>query len=235
MGTLRGLPAHSAPSLCPTVVYQPPPDQGLALCFEDEALLVLDKPAGLLSVPGRGEAHRDCLAHRVQQRHADALVVHRLDLATSGLLVMGRGAVMQAALGKAFEDRLVHKRYEAWVDGLVVPDEGLVDLPLITDWPYRPMQKVDHDIGKPARTRWRVLARDAQQGRTRVELEPITGRSHQLRVHMLAMGHPILGDPLYGSAQSQAAAPRLCLHACQLALPHPVTGQWMQWTSPAPF
>jgi tRNA pseudouridine32 synthase/23S rRNA pseudouridine746 synthase len=201
----------------------------------DEALIVLDKPAGLLSVPGRGEAHADCVASRAASRYADALIVHRLDLATSGLMVLGRGAAMHAALSLAFQDRRVSKRYEAVLQGLVLQDEGEVDLPLNTNWLYRPMQHVDHERGKPALTRWRVLARDEAFQRTRVELEPVTGRTHQLRVHMLAMGHPILGDPLYGSADSQQAAPRLLLHARSLRLTHPVSGADLAFDRPTPF
>ncbi|WP_290872623.1 RluA family pseudouridine synthase [Aquabacterium sp.] len=238
MARLRGAPPPTEPSLCPTIVYNPPPDEGLDLVHEDEALLVLNKPAGLLSVPGRGEAHQDCLAHRVQRRHPDALIVHRLDLATSGLIVMARGPAMQAALSQAFADRRVHKRYEALLQGLMPPDwgeTGEVNLPLGTDWLWRPMQKVDLSGGKPALTRWRVCARDAQRDRTRVELEPVTGRSHQLRVHMLALGHPMLGDPLYGSPASQCAMPRLALHAAHLALQHPLHDTPCAWHSPAPF
>jgi tRNA pseudouridine32 synthase/23S rRNA pseudouridine746 synthase len=238
LGRLRGAPPPTEASLCPTIVYAPPPDEGLDLVHEDDTLLVLNKPAGLLSVPGRGEAHQDCLVHRVQRRFSDALTVHRLDLATSGLIVMARGPAAQAALGLAFHDRRVHKRYEALLQGVMpdgMGDEGEVALPLNTDWLWRPMQKVDHERGKPALTRWRVLARDAAGQRTRVALEPLTGRSHQLRVHMLALGHPMLGDPLYGTPQSQAAAPRLCLHACELGLAHPLSGEALVWLSPAPF
>jgi tRNA pseudouridine32 synthase / 23S rRNA pseudouridine746 synthase len=208
----------------------------------DEALLVLDKPAGLLSVPGRGPAHADCLSARVQATFADALVVHRLDMATSGLLVMARGATAQRALSRAFAERRVDKHYVAVVAGC--PDAGQsdaegwseIDLPLIVDWPNRPRSKVDHGIGKPSRTRWRQLApADSSIPATRLALAPITGRSHQLRVHLQAIGHPILGDELYADAAVLHAAPRLLLHACRLSLPHPLSGTVLGFESPAPF
>jgi tRNA pseudouridine32 synthase/23S rRNA pseudouridine746 synthase len=227
--------AASLPSATPDVRYEPPPDHGLDLLYADEAMLVVNKPASLLSVPGRGAGRLDCMASRVQQRFADALIVHRLDMATSGLLVLARGAPMQSRLSMLFQDRQVDKRYEAIVHGLMAHDEGEVDLPLITDWPNRPMQMVCHERGKPSRTRYVVRARDAVAMQTRVELEPITGRSHQLRVHMLALGHPMVGDPLYGDAVLQAAHARLMLHACRLSLPHPLTGQPLAWQSAAPF
>lgn len=223
------------------IAYRPPPDAGLEVVYADGALVVVNKPAGLLSVPGRGDDRQDCLALRVQQRFADALVVHRLDMATSGLLVMGRGLPMQRALSMAFEQRLAHKRYEAVVHGLVAQDEGDIDLPLITDWPQRPRQKVCFEQGKPSSTRFTVLARDAVAQRTRVSLEPVTGRSHQLRVHLLAIGHPIVGDELYddaaaASATAPRAAPsRMLLHAAELGLPHPRDGQTMRWHSAVPF
>ncbi|MCV2353905.1 pseudouridine synthase [Paucibacter sp. B2R-40] len=186
----------------------------IELLFANDELLLINKPSGLLSVPGRGEDKQDCAIRRVQQLYPDALIVHRLDMATSGLLILARGAAMQRALSMAFEARRVHKRYVAILAGeLAGPDEGEVDLPLITDWPNRPRQKIDHAIGKASLTRYRVQSRSA--GQTRLELEPVTGRTHQLRVHMLALGHPIIGDALYGG---QAAA-RLYLHACSLELP----------------
>jgi len=215
--------------------YTPPPDTGLALVYADERMLVVDKPSGLLSVPGRGERMQDCLASRVQAVYPDALIVHRLDLPTSGLLVMGRGLDAQRRLSQLFESRQVHKRYEALVSGLMVDDAGEVDLPLITDWPNRPRQMVDHEHGKRALTRWRVLARDVAQGRTRVSLEPVTGRSHQLRVHMMALGHPILGDTLYACERDRDAAPRLLLHAADLTLPHPDHGGTLALHSAVPF
>ena len=185
----------------------------------DDAFVVLDKPAGLLSVPGRGEAGRVNLWSIAQAQWPDVQVVHRLDMATSGLIVLARGDAAQRALSASFREREVDKRYVAVVHGLPCDDAGEVDLPLIADWPNRPRQKVDRVAGKPSLTRWRVLQRDTAQGRTRLELEPVTGRSHQLRVHLAAIGHAIVGDPLYGPPTPEA--PRLLLHAQRLAFPHP--------------
>jgi len=189
----------------------------MEIVYLDDALIVINKPPGLLSVPGRGPDKQDCAIHRIRARHPEALIVHRLDMATSGLLLLARGAEMQRALSMDFAERRVDKRYVALLSGglPVTGDWAEVDLPLLTDWPNRPRQKIDHEIGKPSRTRYRVLATAATH--TRVELEPITGRTHQLRVHMLALGHPILGDRLYGPEQDPS--PRLMLHACSLALP----------------
>ncbi|MCR1007215.1 MAG: pseudouridine synthase, partial [Stenotrophomonas maltophilia] len=170
------------------------------LHYIDDALLVAEKPAGLLSVPGRSAENQDCVVARLQALYPDALTVHRLDQVTSGLLLHARGKDMQAALSMQFEQRQVGKRYEAVVQGLLERDTGEVDLPLIVDWPNRPKQMVDHERGKPALTRWRVLVRDVEARRTRVALEPITGRSHQLRLHMASIGHPIVGDVLYDAA-----------------------------------
>ena len=217
------------------VIYTPPPDEGLDLVHVDEALIVVNKPEGLLSVPGRGEDRQDCMVHRVQQRFPEALTVHRLDMATSGLLVFARGEAMQRALSALFQDRQVDKRYVAVVQGLLAPDHGEVNLPLIADWPNRPRQMVCFERGKPSLTLYEVLARDLLKDETRVALTPVTGRSHQLRVHMLALGHPMLGDPFYGDADSQARAPRLLLHAETLSLPHPVSGERVHWACAAPF
>ncbi|TXI98169.1 MAG: RNA pseudouridine synthase [Aquabacterium sp.] len=217
------------------VIYTPPPDEGLDLIHVDEALIVVNKPEGLLSVPGRGEDRQDCMVHRVQQRFPEALTVHRLDMATSGLLVFARGEAMQRALSVLFQDRQVNKRYVAVVQGLLAPDHGEVNLPLIADWPNRPRQMVCFERGKPSQTLYEVLARDPLKDETRVALTPVTGRSHQLRVHMLALGHPMLGDPFYGDADSQARAPRLLLHAEALGLPHPVSGERVHWACAAPF
>lgn len=212
-----------------------PPAGPLRIVFADEALIVLDKPSGLLSVPGRGPAHTDCLASRVQAQFADARIVHRLDMATSGLIAMARGQAMERALSIAFQQRQVEKRYLAVVAGLVGPDTGEIDLPLITDWPNRPRQKVDTTMGKPSLTRFRVLDRHPSTATSRVELTPITGRSHQLRVHLMAIGHPILGDELYAPDAVRQASPRLLLHAAMLALPHPVSGQMLRLESPPDF
>ncbi|MCJ0762401.1 RluA family pseudouridine synthase [Variovorax terrae] len=210
------------------------------LIHHDDALLVLDKPAGLLAVPGRGPDKQDCLSARVQQHWPDALVVHRLDQATSGLVVMARGAAAQRQLSLAFAGREVRKRYVAVVSGRVAPPAaddgwGVIDLPLIVDWPNRPRSIVDPQHGKPSVTRWRVLGYDAALDATRLALEPVTGRSHQLRVHLQALGHPILGDALYADAAAFSQAPRLLLHACALEIPHPVTGAMRAFASPVPF
>jgi len=203
----------------------------ILLHYIDDALLVAEKPAGLLSVPGRSAENQDCVVARLQVVYADALTVHRLDQVTSGLLLHARGKDMQVALSMQFEKRQVGKRYEAIVQGLLEDDAGEVDLPLIVDWPNRPKQMVDHERGKPALTRWRVLSRDTEAQRTRVELEPVTGRSHQLRLHMASLGNPIVGDVLYGAE----AAQRVCLHARKLQFTHPVTGEALAFESATPF
>jgi tRNA pseudouridine32 synthase/23S rRNA pseudouridine746 synthase len=213
---------------------------GVVLVHADEHLLVFDKPSGLLSVPGRGADKQDCLAARAQRLYADALVVHRLDMATSGLFLMARGAAMQRRLSHAFAQREVGKSYVAIVSGRLdapvgadADGWGLIDLPLAADWPNRPRRVVDRERGKPSQTRWRVLARG--DSCTRVELEPLTGRSHQLRVHLQALGHAILGDTLYAPPEVQAAAPRLLLHATGLRIDHPITGEALAFASAAPF
>ena len=203
--------------------------------FVDEHLLVLDKPAGLLSVPGRGADKADCLSARAQAQWSDARVVHRLDMATSGLVLFARGADMQRRLSMAFAAREVHKRYVAVVSGVMAQDVGEIDLPLAADWPRRPLQVVDPVRGKASLTRWRVLRRDAAQAQTRVELVPVTGRTHQLRVHLQAIGHGILGDALYAPAQYLASPARLMLHATWLGYAHPEGGQPMHHQSPPPF
>jgi tRNA pseudouridine32 synthase/23S rRNA pseudouridine746 synthase len=201
----------------------------------DAHCIVALKPSGLLAVPGRGDAGRDCLSERVRRHHADALIVHRLDMATSGLMLLARGADAQRALSRAFAARTVGKRYVAVVAGVLATAEGEITLPLIADWPNRPKQIVDVERGKPSTTRYRVLATDAARDCTRVELEPVTGRAHQLRVHLLAIGHPILGDALYGDAGVQARAPRLLLHASMLQFAHPASGAPMRFDAAPPF
>ena len=204
---------------------------------EDPYLLVLDKPAGLLCVPGRGEDKQDCLSARAMRQWPDALIVHRLDMATSGLVVMARGIEMQRALSAGFAERRVHKRYEAVVDGQMPlrEDWSVIDAPLMADWPRRPLQKIDPE-GKPSLTRWKTISVLAGEPvSTHVLLEPLTGRSHQLRVHLLSIGHPILGDALYGDAALQSRAPRLMLHASELGFVHPVTGQELRFERPSGF
>lgn len=214
--------------------YSPPPHTGLDLIYCDEAMIVVGKPSGLLSVPGRGEDKVDCLASRVQAEYADARIVHRLDMDTSGLLVLARGAEMHRRLSIGFQQREVDKRYEAVVSGKLSTACGEIDLPLMFDWPNRPLHKVDFELGKPSLTRYRVLAYDAASHSSRVELEPVTGRTHQLRVHLCALGHPILGDALYGGAARQQAS-RLLLHARMLRLRHPLSDEQMEFHCAVPF
>nr|WP_040328295.1 RluA family pseudouridine synthase [Acidovorax delafieldii] len=205
--------------------------------YEDSDLLVLCKPAGLLCVPGRGPDKQDCLSARAQQHWPGALIVHRLDQATSGLVLMARHIEAQRRLSHAFADRQVHKRYQAVVQGLLSVDGAWneIDLPIAADWERRPLRVIDHALGKPSLTRWRALAQDAEAQTTRIELEPVTGRTHQLRVHLAAMGHPILGDALYADAATQAMAPRLLLHASALRFTHPVHGVACAFEAPSDF
>ena len=203
------------------------------ILFADEHLIAIDKPSGLLSVPGRGEAGRDCASARVQSIHTDALIVHRLDMSTSGVLLMARGAAMQRALSGVFATRAIRKQYVAVVEGRLEPDEGAIDLPIAADWPNRPRQRIDAE-GKPSLTRWRVLSRDAVDNTTRLALEPMTGRTHQLRVHLRAIGHPIVGDALYGSTTDRTTS-RLMLHAHGLELAHPATSLPLALIAPMPF
>lgn len=216
------------PSTIGTMI--PTPISGLVI-HADAALLVVNKPAGLLSVPGRGQAGKDNLTAHVQACFADALIVHRLDMGTSGLMLFARGAQMQRALSMAFAARHVAKRYVAVVEGRVAADSGQIDAALRLDWPQRPRQVVDSVNGKPSLTRWRVLQRAPHT--TRLELEPVTGRSHQLRVHLQSIGHPICGDELY--APLPLTAPRLLLHATHLQLQHPNTGQALAFHSEPGF
>ena len=215
--------------------YFPPPDTGLDVRHIDADLLIVDKPSGLLSVPGRGPGMDDNLASRVQARYPEALTVHRLDMDTSGLLVMARNAAAHRALGCQFEARQVEKEYIAVVAGRVAESERSIDLPLIADWPNRPRQMVDFVQGKPALTHLEVLSYDAGSDTTRVRLNPETGRSHQLRVHLQSIGHPILGDDLYAPPEILVRSPRLLLHAAMLAFSHPVSGEWLVVTSDPPF
>ena len=210
----------------------------LDVVYSDAHLAVLNKPSGLLSVPGRGDDKQDCLIVRAQSVWPDALTVHRLDMATSGLVVVARGPEVQRMLSQAFAERKVHKMYEAVVDGS--PPEDLsnatspecwqnIQLPLLIDWPNRPKSKVDWTHGKSSQTHWRRKAGPVIEGATRLELDPITGRTHQLRLHMLALGHAILGDTLYASPEVCARAPRLLLHARQLQFHHPLTQEWLSF------
>lgn len=212
-------------------VYAPPPGAPGVL-HADHEILVVDKQAGLLSVPGRGEDRADCLIARLRGAFPTVLLVHRLDLDTSGVMVFALTPHAQRHLGRQFEARQVKKVYIARLAGRLEPKTGRVDLPLIVDWPNRPRQKVDHIEGRAAQTDWRVIR--ASDAETRVRLMPVTGRSHQLRVHMAEQGHPILGDPLYASGEA-GAHPRLMLHAESLRLRHPDSGEPVSFSVPAPF
>jgi tRNA pseudouridine32 synthase/23S rRNA pseudouridine746 synthase len=215
--------------------YTPPPHTGLNILHQDNALLVLDKPGGLLSVPGRGADRQDCLTSRVQAEYPDAINVHRLDMETSGIMVMARGRSFHRQLSRLFQAREVHKHYIAVVDGRVKQCTGEIDLPLIADWPNRPRQKVDYEKGRPSRTRFSVLHHDTRENTTRLDLAPETGRTHQLRVHLQTLGHAILGDKLYAGKAVQDKADRLLLHATSLSFTHPVSGECLCFVSEVPF
>ena len=217
----------------------PPQTGGVDCLYVDDDLLVLAKPSGLLCVPGRGPDKQDCLSHRAQQQWPGALVVHRLDQATSGLVLMARHLDAQRRMSHAFAERQVHKRYQAIVAGhMAAPthsDWAEINLPIAADWERRPLRVIDPVLGKPSLTRWRALAHDESANTTRIELEPVTGRTHQLRVHLAAVGHAILGDALYADAVTHAQHSRLLLHAAWLAFEHPATGQRTEISLPAPF
>ena len=222
----------------PDFVYQPPMSPYLDIIFQDKDIVVLNKSSGLLSVPGRLPEHQDCLQNRVQRVLPTATIVHRLDMATSGIIIMALNKPAHVAISRQFEQRKTKKSYIARVFGKVAEIEGSVDLPLICDWPNRPKQMVDHDNGKKSLTNYSVLSYSTMSSgdeSTLIELRPITGRSHQLRVHMLALGHPILGDRLYAHEKSLTISSRLQLHARNLSLTHPVTGELLCFVSPCPF
>lgn len=216
----------------PDFIYNPP-DVPLSFIHEDDDIIVLDKPAGLLSVPGKLEGRQDCLISRLQAERWNAALVHRLDCDTSGVMIFGKGKPAQGFLGQEFEQRRAAKTYVARVAGEIEGERGHIDLPLCADWPNRPRQMVSHEHGRPAQTDWEVIGR--APGETRVRLHPRTGRSHQLRVHMLELGHAILGDPIYASGEARDGHPRLMLHAHTLGLHHPRTGEWISFEAPLPF
>lgn len=213
--------------------YNPPTEPYLEIIYRDDDLIVLNKPSGLLSVPGKALEHKDCLERRVQTVFPTATVVHRLDMATSGIMIMALNKAAQRHINRQFQQRETQKRYIARVYGQVKQQQGSIDLPLICDWPNRPKQMVCFERGKPALTHYKVLSQN--QNTTLVELTPVTGRSHQLRVHMLSLGHPILGDRLYACPQALVMADRLQLHAKWLALTHPKTEQAIEFNSFCPF
>ena len=203
------------------------------ILYRDERLILFDKPPGLLSVPGIGPEKADCLASRVTEAMPGARIVHRLDRDTSGIILMAMDAEAHRSLSIQFQDRVVHKVYQALASGHPAENEGVIDLPMRKDLDHPPRQIIDHVHGRSAQTRWSVLDRGSDW--TRFELRPVTGRSHQLRLHLQQIGHPILGDDLYASGEMAGSASRLCLHACQLGFIHPSTAEWMEHASDCPF
>lgn len=224
------------PPLPSTFDYRPPTDPWIDVVYEDDRLILCDKPSGLLTVPGKDPSLADCLEARVQMRYRqrpDTKVVHRLDKDTSGLLLLAFDKKALGFLGSQFENRTIEKHYIARVWGDVGGESGLIDLPLAADWENKPRQRVDTQRGRASQTQWQVLEREG--GITRLKLVPLTGRTHQLRVHMLAIGHPILGDALYGDDAARTAAERLQLHAEMLQFVHPDDHRVMRFVRPAPF
>ncbi|POF31062.1 RluA family pseudouridine synthase [Roseibium marinum] len=221
------------PSAPVPFVYDPPSEPYLTVVHLDDKLLVVDKPSGLLSVPGKAAEHSDCLEYRAKVIHGQARIVHRLDMDTSGVMVLAMTSAAHRHLGLQFERRKTVKTYIAEVWGHPAAEEGEIDLPLICDWPNRPKQMVSPEHGRQALTRWKVLER--RERTTRVRLFPHTGRSHQLRVHMLSLGHPIVGDRFYASGEALNASGRLALHAESLELHHPADGVRVLFESPCPF
>jgi len=215
------------------VYIVPPCDRPVDILYADAHLLFVHKPHLLLSVPGRHPANRDCMISRIQETYPTATVVHRLDLDTSGVMVVPLQRTAHSHISRQFQERKVSKSYEAVVYGDLAEDSGEISLPIATDWPNRPLQKICHQRGKSALTRYRVLHREP--GRTRLLLTPTTGRSHQLRIHLAAIGHPILGCDLYAHADALAASPRLLLHATYLGFEHPATGAWIEQHSAPEF
>ncbi len=213
-------------------IYRPPKGP-LDIVHKDDDLIIVDKPSGLLSVPGKSKNHKDCLESRLRKRFPEILLVHRLDHPTSGIMVFARNSHAQRHLGLQFEKRQMQKTYVARVQGHINGKSGHINLPLICDWPNRPKQMVCYENGKSSQTDWEVLS--IEDISTRLALYPKTGRSHQLRVHCLAIGHPILGDNFYGNDESRSAADRLQLHALSITLRHPVGGKWNTYSAPCPF
>jgi len=220
-------------SLAPRPINYNPPDTSLSVLHHDAHILILSKPSGLLTVPGKPAAHADCLEVRARKKFPTATIVHRLDMDTSGILVMAMTAQAHRHIGLQFERRKTEKTYIARVWGQVAENEGTIVAPIITDWPNRPRQMIDFEKGRHAETKWEVIERE--DSATRVKLRPHTGRSHQLRVHMLSLGHPILGDNIYAPDDAFKAAPRLQLHSETLTLHHPDGGERVTFQDPCPF
>lgn len=213
--------------------YHPPSEPYLDIIYRDDDILVLNKPSGLLSVPGKGEHLADCLESRAKQRFPSALTVHRLDMDTSGLMVMGLNKFAHRHLSLQFQNRNVDKTYVARVYGIFEKESGMIDLPLICDWPNRPKQMVDFENGKSSQTKWQVIKQSENE--TLVRLTPLTGRSHQLRVHLNELGHPILGDRFYAHNEALAMSDRLCLHATAITVMQPIEKIKMTFEMPSPF
>ena len=230
---MQGPLARSKNSPPPQFVYQPPPDVGLDIVFHDEDVLVLNKPSGLLSVPGKSPEHHDSMETRAIAGFPEAKIVHRLDRGTSGVMIFALNAKAHRHLGLQFEKRQTEKEYVALVNGTIVESHGIISQPLRTDWYNRPKQMVDFVLGREAVTHWQILEREKDF--TRALLQPKTGRSHQLRVHMQELGHPILGDHFYANEKETARYDRLMLHAQTLKLRHPKTGKQETFTVPCPF
>lgn len=205
------------------------------ILYRDDDLLLVHKPHLLLSIPGRHPQNQDCLINRLREQFATASIVHRLDLDTSGIMVIPLNRPAHSDISRQFQQRRVDKSYEAVVFGLVESDEGEIDLPIAPDWSRRPRQKTCAERGKTALTRYRVLSRCEKKQQTRLLLRPVTGRSHQLRLHLSEIGHPILGCDLYAHRQALSAAPRLLLHATQLRLTQPSSGKILAGESPPEF
>jgi len=217
------------------LAYHPPEHSGLDILYEDDYILVVNKPAGLLSVPGRGPEKQDCLISRVQLTHPGALIVHRLDMATSGILVLALDKDTHRLLSQQFQQRVISKQYIAVVKGHLKPEQGLIDMPMICDWPNRPKQIIDEEQGKPAQTKYEVLEYTEGNDTSRVLLKPITGRTHQLRLHCQYIGHPILGDELYGDNESKKSSARLLLHASRICFEHIQNGKQIDIACEIPF
>lgn len=220
--------------MLPAVTYNPPAHTRLDILYKDTQLIIINKPPGLLSVPGRGIEKQDCLLSRVQADYPDALSVHRLDMPTSGIIIFALNKQTQRYLGIQFEKKQIKKQYIAVVQGELKEAKGRINQPLITDWHNRPKQKIDYSTGKPSITDYELISID-ENGNSIVKLMPITGRSHQLRVHMLSIGHPILGDQLYATDLSDNACERLLLHAEKISFIHPETNTLLEIICAADF